>query len=129
MPNCPSCGAEVAEGSNFCPRCGASMMSPAMSDMIQDARKALNADPSDTSARYNLAIAYKLGGMHDLALEELSRVAEQQPDFGDVHYEIGTLLARLGRREEAAAALRRAQELSPEDRRVQQLLERVENEG
>jgi tetratricopeptide (TPR) repeat protein len=129
MAKCPSCGTEAAEGANFCAKCGASLVSLAVSDMIRDAQRALAADPDDVSARYNLAIAYKLGGMQDLALEELSRVAQIQPDFGDAHYEIGALLARLGRREEAVEALKRARELSPEDGRAGRLLARLEGKG
>jgi len=93
--------------------------------MIQDAQRALAKNPDDASARYNLAIAYKLGGMDDLAIEQLRRVAELHPDFADVHYELGVLHAKRGRKAEAIAALTRARELDPEDDRAIKLLARL----
>jgi len=97
--------------------------------MVEDARQALSSNPNDASARYNLAIAYKLGGMDDLALQELSRVAELQPDFVDVHYELGALHAKSGRTEEAIGALSRAVELEPGHARAERLLQRLRERG
>ncbi len=126
MSECPNCGRELEGAHSFCPSCGASaVQSPAVAAMIQDARQALATNPDDTSARYNLAIAYKLGGMDDMALEELARVAEMQPDFEDAHYEMGLLHAKYGRKKQAIAALTRARELDPEDQRVDRLLKRL----
>jgi Flp pilus assembly protein TadD len=125
MPTCASCGSEIEEGQNFCPHCGAPALPATVAAMIQDARQTLGSSPDDTAARYNLAIAYKLGGMDELAAEELTRVAAAQPDFADVHYELALLHAKHGRRTEARAALARVQKLDPEDARVQRLLERL----
>ena len=125
MPKCPSCGQEVAEGMNFCGYCGAGLQSRAIQDMISDARRALSSDPNDASARYNLAIAYKLAGMDSLAVQELARVAELQPDFGDAHFEMGLLHAKSGRAGEAIAALNRVLELDPEHARARELLARL----
>ena len=126
MRQCPSCGREVSEEANYCGNCGASLRSgepSAIDQMIDDARRAIASNPNDTSARYNLAIAYKLGGMDDLARQELTRVAELQPDFGDAHYELGLLHAKSGRTEEAIAALTRALEVEPGHTRAARLLE------
>lgn len=125
MAECPSCGAEAPADTNFCGRCGASLRSQAIDQMIQDARRAVDSDPNDTSSRHNLALAYKLGGMDDLALREFTRVAELQPDFGDVHYEIALLQAKSGRTEDAVAALRRALEAEPDHARAQRMLEKL----
>ncbi len=125
MPQCPSCGGEIGEGHNFCPHCGQSLHSPAIAAMIRDAQQTLAGNPDDASARYNLAIAYKLGGMDDMALEELARVAQLQPDFADVHYELGLLHAKHGRREKAMSALARARELDPGDERARRLLDKL----
>jgi len=125
MPQCASCGGEMEEGHNFCPKCGASVQSPAVAAMMQDARQALASNPDDIAARYNLAIAYKLGGMEDMALQELARVAELQPDFADVHYELGLLYAKQGKREDAIAALTQARELDPDDDRASRLLAKL----
>jgi Flp pilus assembly protein TadD len=93
--------------------------------MIQDALKALSRRPDDSSARYNLAIAYKLAGSDELAIEEFSKVAQLQPDFADAYYELGALQAKHGRRSEAKAALTRAHELDPENARIARLLARL----
>jgi tetratricopeptide (TPR) repeat protein len=97
-----------------------------MDRMIQDARREVENSPDDASKRFNLALACKLGGMHDLALAEFSRVAELQPDYGDAYYEIGLLHARAGRTEDARAALREALEVEPDHARARKLLDRLE---
>lgn len=125
MAECRNCGHRIEEDANFCPRCGASLRSAAIDAMVHDARRAVDRDPSDTSARHNLALAYKLGGLDDLALQEFLRVTELQPDFGDAHYEIGLLHAKAGRAEEAVAALRCALEAEPDHSRARELLERL----
>ena len=130
MMNCPSCGREMEAGPSFCPACGApAVESPAIAAMIQDARRALADDPADAAARYNLAIAYKLGGLDELAVEELGRVAKAQPDFADVHYELALLHAKHGRRADALAALARVQTLDPEDPRAKRLLRQLDSSG
>ena len=93
----------LLKGANFCAACGRSLRPLAIARMMEDARRALDANPNDLSARYNLALAYKLSGLDDLAVQELDRVAERQPDFADVHYELAQLYLKAGRREEAAA--------------------------
>jgi Flp pilus assembly protein TadD len=125
MRTCPACNQEIAEGHNFCSRCGASLLSPALAAMIQDAHKALADNPGDTSARYNLAIAFKLAGMEELALEQLQQLAEAQSDFADVYYELGLLLAKHSRKEEAITALQQAEALDPEDSRASKLLAKL----
>lgn len=125
MPSCANCGREMQAEANFCSVCGASQLSPAIDSMIGDARRALTSDPNDADARHNLALAYKHGGMDELALQEFARVAELQPDFGDAHYEIGLLQAKAGRTEEAILALGRALEVDPAHARAKRLLERL----
>ncbi|MFB3882126.1 MAG: zinc-ribbon domain-containing protein [Armatimonadota bacterium] len=125
MAQCPTCGRETEPGANFCPTCGASLVSPAVAAMIQDAHKVLGQKPEDAFARYNLAIAYKLAGQDELAIEQFAKVAESQPDYADAFYEMGALYAKHNRRPEAVAALTRAYELEPENARVRRLLERL----
>jgi Flp pilus assembly protein TadD len=129
MAQCPTCGRDIEAGINFCPACGASVHSPAVAAMIQDALKVLSQKPEDASARYNLAIAYKLAGSDEMAMGEFSKVAQLQPDFADAYYEMGALHAKHGRRSEAAAALTRAQELEPQNARIARLLERLGHTG
>ncbi len=127
MAKCPSCGREMEAGRSFCSACG--VQSPAVAAMIHDARQALASNPDDTAARYNLAIAYKLGGMDDMAMKEFELVAGAQPDFGDAFYEMGLIHAKHGRREEAIAALVRARELDPDNVRAYRLLEKLRSGG
>jgi len=129
MAKCSNCGREVQEGMNFCGHCGAALRSGAVEAMIEDARRALAQNPDDASARYNLAIAYTLGGMEDLALEELQRVADIQPDFVDVHYEKAVLHAKLDQREQAVAAAKKTLELEPGHQRARRLLARLQQAG
>jgi tetratricopeptide (TPR) repeat protein len=95
--------------------------------MIQDARRAVDSNPDDAAARHNLALAYKLGGMEELALHEFARVTELQPDFGDAYYEMALIQVRSGQREQALATLRRALAAEPGHSRAQRLLERLSN--
>ncbi len=129
MVKCPSCGRELSEEANFCDKCGASVRSSAIDQMVEDARRTLSSDPDDAAARYNLAIAYKLRGMEELAVQELRRVAEQQPDFVDVHYELGLLHVKSGRTKEAIEALSRTVELDPGHERAERLLRRLRERG
>ena len=125
MERCPTCGQAVSGEQNFCSACGAGLRSPAIDQMIEDARKALRSHPDDTAARYNLALAYKPGGADALALEELSRVAEEQPGFADVHYEMALLYAKRERTGEAVAALKRVLAIEPDHSRAARLLARL----
>jgi tetratricopeptide (TPR) repeat protein len=125
MPTCPTCGRDLEAGANFCSACGTSLLPPALEQMIADSRRALNANPDDAAARHNLALAYKLGGLDDLALEEFQRVAALQSDFSDVHYEIALLHAKSGRRDEAVTALQRVLAIDPDHTQARRLIERL----
>lgn len=129
MERCPTCGRAVSAEENFCSACGAGLRSPAIDQMIEDTRRALLSHPEDAAARYNLALAYKLGGADALALEELARVAEMQPGFADVHYEMALLYAKGDRTDQAVAALRRVLEIEPDHSRASRLLARLEGEA
>jgi tetratricopeptide (TPR) repeat protein len=117
------------DGARFCSYCGASFRYPSLQRIIEDARATLDANPDDAAARHNLALAYKLGGMDDLALREFARVVELQPDFGDAHFEIALLRAKRGDTEEAIAALDRVLKLEPDHERARRLLSRLRGQG
>jgi tetratricopeptide (TPR) repeat protein len=134
MAACANCGREVADDMNFCPYCGQlvkreAQQDTAMARMIEDARRAVDKDPKDAFARYNLALGYKMTGLKELALQELRRVAEQEPEFADAFYEIAALQAEQGRTDIAIPSLRRALQLDPEHMRARRLLARIEGEG
>ena len=56
MGKCSNCGAPTEQQANFCSKCGASLLPLAIGRMIEDARRALDTNPDDHSARYNLAL-------------------------------------------------------------------------
>jgi tetratricopeptide (TPR) repeat protein len=125
MVTCTNCGYEVDDALNFCPRCGRATKNPAVERMIQDALGRLNQHPGDSVARYNLAHAYKLLNLKDLALREFIQVAGEQSDFADVHYEIAALHAEGGSTQEALAAVERALAIEPEHPKARRLLDRL----
>lgn len=133
MPKCANCGREVAGDFSFCPHCGQLLkqttQDSAMARMIEDARRAVDKNPKDAFARYNLALGYKMTGLKELALQELLRVAEQEPEFADAFYEIAVIQAEEGRTDRALPSLRRALQLDPEHAKARRLLARIEGEG
>ncbi len=135
MPACANCGRELTADFSFCPYCGrlvqrgSGARDSAMDRIIDDARRALDANPDDVLARYNLALGYKMTGLRELALRELMRVAEQEPEYADAFYEIGAINAEEGRREQAIPSLRRALQLEPEHRKARRLLAKLEGGG
>ena len=70
--------------------------------------------PNDLVTRILLGTAYSQTGQYAEALPLLQAVLDQEyPDEkGTIHYLLGTVLRRLGRREEANQALQQAQQLS-----------------
>jgi tetratricopeptide (TPR) repeat protein len=134
MPACVNCGREIATDFSFCPYCGhlvqqaPEAQDTAMGRIIDEARRALDRNPNDALARYNLALGYRMTGLRELALRELMRVAEQEPEYADAFYEIGAISAEEGRRDQAIPALRRALQLEPEHRKARRLLAKLEGE-
>jgi tetratricopeptide (TPR) repeat protein len=51
---------------------------------------------------------------HSAGIRALQAIARQHPDLAVVHYQIGVLLVRTGRLDEATQALRRARDLQPD---------------
>jgi len=82
-----------------------------------DARDAINEalrlDPEDTSVRYALASIYQEMGLVTKAIDELRRIAADNPGADDAHRLLGQLLAQTGRRQEGIASILRAVALRP----------------
>jgi len=130
---CRSCDAEIAEGSAFCPTCGArqeaGIQFETVDRLMDDFRRRLDERPDDADARFNLALAYKHKGLDEMALAELERLREQAPDLADVEYELAALYARRGAIAEALQAARRALAIEPDHRAAQSLLQRLQRNG
>lgn len=64
-------------------------------------QKALSFDPSRVSINYNLSAVYRDYGMLDKAAEGFIRVMSLQPDYPNVHNDLGDIYKRQKREEEA----------------------------
>jgi tetratricopeptide (TPR) repeat protein len=77
----------------------------------------LAADPNDHETRYELGLARELRGDCEGAIPEFRKVAEAQPGRATAHFHLGNCLSRAGRKDEAAPALARFQEITRVERR------------
>ena len=82
---------------------------------VEEARRlyerALEHDPVQPEARYNLANTLEDLGEIELAVAELRKVCAAAPDFADAHYNLGLMLAELGGTAQARQHLQRYLEL------------------
>jgi tetratricopeptide (TPR) repeat protein len=84
---------------------------------------AIKLDPRHARAWYNLGLAQNELGQSSAALESLLRAESIELEDPRIPYARATILARLARRPEARAAVRRALELQPGYADAQELLE------
>src|SRR5512140_2758073 len=87
-------------------------------------KKGVKAHPADPAAKVLLARVYADQGKDRKAIEELGAVLAAFPTFVAANRLAATLYFRLGEREPAEAALRRAAEAAPDDPEVRALLEK-----
>jgi tetratricopeptide (TPR) repeat protein len=92
-------------------------------------RDTIARNPSAWIAHNNLASLLLAGEPPRERIEEsighLQRAIDLKPDYAEAHYNLGTALERLERRDEAVAAYSRALALAPGERRVLQRLAAV----
>ena len=69
-------------------------------------------NPSDSFARYGLAMAYAGAGDYAQASEEYRKLIEANPKYVAAYYHSGQALEKLGKAEEARAIYRRGIEIS-----------------
>jgi tetratricopeptide (TPR) repeat protein len=69
-------------------------------------------NPSDSFARYGLAMAYAGAGDHAQAAEEYRKLIETNPKYVAAYYHGGQALEKLGKTEEAREIYRRGIEIS-----------------
>jgi tetratricopeptide (TPR) repeat protein len=63
------------------------------------------AHPNDAFARYGLALECAKGGDHEAAIAHLRQLLAEHPDYVAGYQQLGQVLARLARSEEARQAL------------------------
>jgi len=93
---CFACGVGYGPESKTCPICGRDLetdpdryfragMDAISAGDIEEGVSLLEdcsrLDPNHLSARFNLGVAYSLGGRHDLAVRELFAVAQKDPEY------------------------------------------------
>ena len=83
---------------------------------------ALQDQPGNANARFNLAYACQASGDEDAAIRHYRLIAEQRPDLISARQNLATLLMRAGEFSAAAAQYAAVAENRPEDTSVQLLL-------
>jgi tetratricopeptide (TPR) repeat protein len=78
-------------------------------------RRAVEADPEDALAQYNLGFALVGQGDEEAARVHFRRAIELDPAFRNAHFNLAASLARDQRWDEAAAHYRKALEIDPQD--------------
>ncbi len=84
-------------------------------EAVRRYKKALQIYDDHDTARYNLARTYVQMGDNDAALEQFEILKKRAPDWAEIHRQIGLLLARMDRNEEAEKSLLEAAQLAPGD--------------
>lgn len=74
-------------------------------DAVGEWEKVKEADPKHLKARWNLALTYQEFEMFGMAESEYRAVLALKPDDIDARYNLAVVLARLGRKQDAAAQL------------------------
>ena len=86
---------------------------------------AVRLNPRHASAWYNLGLAQNASEQSDAAIESLLRGESVEPDDARIPYARATILARLGQRQAALLAARRALEINPAHGEAKQLLQQL----
>ena len=65
----------------------------------------LAASPNDAFARYGLALECASSGEHETAIQQFRQLLATHPGYVGAYFQLGQLLARLARKDEAKAIL------------------------
>jgi len=90
---------------------------------------ALRYHPEDVAVLNNLGVAYLSQRNPRKALELFKKAEKLEPGRADVHLSLGTVYEVLGNLQSALRHTHRAKQLSPHDRRVDNLLRRLRGGG
>jgi tetratricopeptide (TPR) repeat protein len=94
-------------------------------EAIDPSLKVLELWPSFTQPLFILGICYGQTGQPDQAISYLKKFLSVQPDSGDGHAALGTLLLQVNRKQEAREELQRALALDPSLSEIQGLLDQL----
>ncbi len=83
---------------------------------------AVEEDPGNTNARFNLAYAYQATGEDADAIQQYRRIAEEQPDLVAARQNLATLLMRAGNHAEAVGEFEAVAAARPDDFAVRLML-------
>ena len=83
-----------------------------MSNRLDVLKNMVAQNPSDTFARYGLAMEYANSGALDLAVQEYQALLAVNPNYSAAYYHGGQALQKLGRTEEARALYRQGIEVT-----------------
>ena len=96
-----------------------------LAEAARQLQQAVQLNPRLGSAWYNLGLAQNALGHPEAAIESLVRAESESPTDARIPYARATILANLGRTEEAITAARRALELQPGYPEAQQLINQI----
>lgn len=74
----------------------------------------LAGDPGDLFSRYALALELEKEGLDEEAISQFREALERDPSYLPVFYQLGRIMARVGRLDEARATLKRGAEVAQE---------------
>ncbi len=83
-----------------------------MADRLETLRSILEQNPSDTFARYGLAMEYARMGEYEQASAEYAKLITTNPDYAPAYFHGGQALEKLGRTDEAREIYRRGVEVT-----------------
>ncbi len=75
-------------------------------DRVSLLKQVLEQNPTDTFARYGLAMEYAREGQMDAALQEFGSLLKTNPDYTAAYFQAAQALARVERSDEARQFLR-----------------------
>jgi serine/threonine protein kinase/Tfp pilus assembly protein PilF len=82
-----------------------------INDALSEIRKAEVLDPLSRLIKANIGVIYYFGRKYDLAIDQLSRVLEENPDFSVAHWGMGLAYEQKGMLPEAIAEMEKADQL------------------
>lgn len=92
----------------------------------------LAVEESDPAIETDLATAYLYQGKTQKAIAGYKKVVSKHPDFVQAHFNLGVAYRAAGKKDEAVASLRRARDLSADEKvkeRIESLVEQILADG